>query len=345
MGFGQVVIGPPGSGKTTYCWGLQQYFKAISRPLIIINLDPAVEELKYQPNIDIRDLIELNEVMKFKNLGPNGSILFCLEYLEENFDWLLEKIKSNQLNQEIDYIVMDLPGQVEILTDHQSLKNILNRLEKLDWRLAAVQLTDSTHIIDPAKYIAIVLLNLKSMLNLGMPHINVLTKIDLLKDLGDQFKLRLEFYTQVQDLSYLLPILDSQTTPKFSKLNRVIIELIEDFNLVGFETLCVEDKISMTKLILAIDKALGYYPSQPLSKPSFDSSSQDQSLGESPPLAGLPALPPETMLEIQERWIDFPELYQQHQREIWAQEADMVFEEATRKSQLEAIQRAQCEKQ
>lgn len=85
--------------------------------------------------------------MRYKNLGPNGSILFCLEYLETHFDWLIEKLNSITQSEpqassstqsdldKIDYIILDLPGQIELSTDHQSLKNILHRLEKLDWRV------------------------------------------------------------------------------------------------------------------------------------------------------------------------------------------------------------------
>lgn len=51
----------------------------------------------------------------------------------------------------------------------------------------------------------------------------------------------LEFYTEVQDLDRLEPLLDADPrTKKFSQLNRVICELVEDFSLVSFETLCVE---------------------------------------------------------------------------------------------------------
>ena len=45
---------------------------------------------------------------------------------------------------------------------------------------------------------------------------------------------------------------------KFCKLNRAMAELVEDFNLVGFVTLNVEDKQSMTELLKLIDKAYGY---------------------------------------------------------------------------------------
>lgn len=59
--FGQVVVGPPGSGKTTYCHGMFQYLKAIGRDAAVINLDPANhgESLPYKPDLDIEDLVSL----------------------------------------------------------------------------------------------------------------------------------------------------------------------------------------------------------------------------------------------------------------------------------------------
>lgn len=45
---------------------------------------------------------------------------------------------------------------------------------------------------------------------------------------------------------------------KFAGLNHAIVELVEDFGLVGFETLAVEDKRSMMTLLQAIDRAGGY---------------------------------------------------------------------------------------
>ena len=41
MVFGQVVIGPPGSGKTTYCNGMRQFLTGLGRKVAIVNLDPA----------------------------------------------------------------------------------------------------------------------------------------------------------------------------------------------------------------------------------------------------------------------------------------------------------------
>ena len=43
--FGQVVIGPAGAGKTTYCAGMQQLLAGIKRPCVVVNLDPANDNM------------------------------------------------------------------------------------------------------------------------------------------------------------------------------------------------------------------------------------------------------------------------------------------------------------
>ena len=113
------------------------------------------------------------------------------------------------------------------------------------------------------------------MLHLELPHINVLSKVDLIKQYGDLGRtpdplldpwilinlfadFNLEYYTEVQDLSYLGNALSSSLPPKFTSLNMSLISLIEDFSLVGFETLAVEDKQSMLHLTRTIDRATGY---------------------------------------------------------------------------------------
>lgn len=72
MPFGQIVLGPPGSGKTTYCNGMQQYLTVVGRKVALVNLDPANDVLPYKPDVDIADLVCLEEVMDEFKLGPNG---------------------------------------------------------------------------------------------------------------------------------------------------------------------------------------------------------------------------------------------------------------------------------
>jgi len=96
---------------------------------------------------------------------------------------------------------------------------------------------------------------------MDLTQINVLTKIDNLHKYPD-LPFNLEYYTEVQDLDYLLPSLEKEspmfTTGKFEALNKAVCQLIEDFGLVGYETLAVEDKKSMMALLRTIDRAGGY---------------------------------------------------------------------------------------
>lgn len=199
MPFGEIVVGSPGSGKSTYCYGKQQLLTALNRPISVVNLDPANDNIPYTCAIDIASLITLKDVMDTYGLGPNGGMLYCMEYLEENFDWLDEKLKA--LGKDA-YVVFDLPGQVELSTNHESLKNIIKKLSKVGFRvwltsitlftayapptqLAAVNFCDAHYVTDASKYIAVLMSSLRVMLHLELPHINVLSKMDLITQYGD----------------------------------------------------------------------------------------------------------------------------------------------------------------
>lgn len=63
---------------------------AIGRKCSVVNLDPANDHVSYPAALDVRDLITLDEVMVGEDLGPNGGILYALEELEHNIEWLEE---------------------------------------------------------------------------------------------------------------------------------------------------------------------------------------------------------------------------------------------------------------
>lgn len=43
--------------------------------------------------------------------GPNGGLVFCMEYFANNFDWLEESLG----HVEDDYILFDCPGETEMI--------------------------------------------------------------------------------------------------------------------------------------------------------------------------------------------------------------------------------------
>eukprot|EP00964_Phaeocystis_antarctica_P016735 scaffold9208_cov68-Phaeocystis_antarctica.AAC.4 len=76
---GQLVIGPAGSGKSTYCELMRNHIETLNRRVHVVNLDPAAEHFRYPVAADIRDLISLEDVMTEMKLGPNGGLIYCME--------------------------------------------------------------------------------------------------------------------------------------------------------------------------------------------------------------------------------------------------------------------------
>ncbi|TVU29714.1 hypothetical protein EJB05_21294 [Eragrostis curvula] len=282
MVFGQVVIGPPGSGKTTYCNGMSQFLSLLGRKVAVVNLDPANDALPYDCAVNIEDLVKLSDVMDEHSLGPNGGLVYCMDYLEKNIDWLEEKLKPLI---EDHYLLFDFPGQVELFFLHSNARSVIDRLiKKLNLRLTAVHLIDSHLCCDPGKYVSALLLTLSTMLHMELPHINVLSKIDLIENYGN-LAFNLDFYTDVQDLSYLqyhldqdprsakyrfIYLLENIESPvqqrftmfyniaTFRKLTKELCEVIDDFSLVDFTTLDIQNKESVGNLVKLIDKSNGY---------------------------------------------------------------------------------------
>ena len=199
--FGQLVIGPPGAGKSTYCTGMFDLLTSLGRDVRVINLDPACSPtLPYPCAIDIRSLITLQDAMECYGLGPNGGIIYAMEYLATNIHWLRQQIDELPPSA---YLIFDFPGQVELYTCSTALDTLFHFLHAASSHLTAVHLVDSYHLHSPSTFLSAVLLSLSSMCRLSLPHVNVLSKIDACERLGE-LPLPLSFYTDGLELSYLM---------------------------------------------------------------------------------------------------------------------------------------------
>ena len=72
---------------------MNQFLGAIGRKSSIVNLDAANDGLPYPCALDIFTLVTLEDVMQHEGLGPNGGIIYAVETLEANFDWLQESLE------------------------------------------------------------------------------------------------------------------------------------------------------------------------------------------------------------------------------------------------------------
>ena len=108
MGQAVLVLGPAGSGKSTFSDLVRQHVETMKRRVHVVNLDPAAEHFAYPVAADIRELISLEDVMEEMNLGPNGALIYCMEFLVENIDWLQDELE--QIGPD-EYVLFDCQGE------------------------------------------------------------------------------------------------------------------------------------------------------------------------------------------------------------------------------------------
>ncbi|CAO1604981.1 MAG: hypothetical protein LQ349_000835 [Xanthoria aureola] len=130
-----VCVGMAGSGKTTFMQRINSHLHTKKTPPYVINLDPAVHNVPFDSNIDIRDSLNYKEVMKEYNLGPNGGILTSLNIFATKIDQVMGILeKRTKPDPEtanarpIKNIIVDTPGQIEVFVWSASGSILLDSL-------------------------------------------------------------------------------------------------------------------------------------------------------------------------------------------------------------------------
>ena len=248
------------------------------RSCFYVNLDPAASDFSYEPDFDIKDLISLDDVMEELSLGPNGGLIYCFEFLLQRLDFLSAAIEP--LSEEY-LIIFDLPGQIELYTHIPLLPGLIQHLSRsgpMNISLCAAYLLESTFVIDKAKFFAGTLSAMSAMIMLELPHVNILSKMDLVKDMMGKKELS-HFMDPDQALlddedtgrgraAHMVDMRDPReidtvmTGGSFKKLNRAVAKLIDDFSMVSFLQLDVQDENSVGDILSYIDDAIQYHEAQ-----------------------------------------------------------------------------------
>lgn len=278
-------MGPAGAGKTTFCTALIQQLRNNKRSCFYINLDPAADEFGFEPDVDIKDLISLEDVMEELHLGPNGGLMYCFDFLLENLDFLTEPLET--VTEEY-LIIIDMPGQIELYTHVPLLPNLIKHLGSgsLNISMCAAYLLESSFIMDRAKFFSGTLSAMSAMLMLELPHVNILSKMDLVKDQVARRELKRYIDPDTSLLNDapssglvydLKEGLDSSLDPQeaqqivagesFAKLNQAVGRLVDEFSLVSFLKLDVQNEDSVGAILSYIDDAIQYHEAQEPKEP------------------------------------------------------------------------------
>jgi hypothetical protein len=170
------ITGTAGSGKSLLTSKLLQWYRDNNVYPIALNLDPGAVSLPYDPDVDVRDYIDIVTLMENYNLGPNGSLVMASDMIATKLDEIQREVDG--LNP--DYVIVDTPGQIELFAFRASGPYFVTNL-RADIK-ATIFTFDAMLVSSPINFVSIALLASSVKLRLKTSQINVLTKRDLVID-------------------------------------------------------------------------------------------------------------------------------------------------------------------
>jgi GPN-loop GTPase len=167
------VTGTAGSGKSLLTAGLKRWYASRGEEAIAVNLDPGVVTLPYEPDVDVRLSVNLQEVMENYDLGPNGALILAADMVATRLGGIQEEIDSYGA----EYVIVDTPGQTELFAFRESGEYIVKELNADSKTL--LFLLDPLLATTPVSFLSIALLSASVGLRMNIPRISVLTKRDI----------------------------------------------------------------------------------------------------------------------------------------------------------------------
>lgn len=214
------LLGTAGSGKTVLATVLRRYLQGQSsdQTIINVNLDPAVQKLPYTCEVDVREYIDMQEVVDMYELGPNGAMVHANDIIASSF----ADIKEDIDDFEADSIIIDTPGQLEIFV-YRSAGPIITSMFDQD-STAALFLFDGNIVKKATSWISLNLLAASAQFRLQLPMIYALSKSDLLDKMDID---RIERWAEDMDL--VASDMDELESPNLQNLSMQILPILQDF--------------------------------------------------------------------------------------------------------------------
>ena len=271
-----------GSGKTTFLQRLNAHFNQHSTPAYIMNLDPAVMQLPYSPNIDIRDTVSLvlslhfmvvisyqyqyhthshshtkmqvnyKNVMKQYQLGPNGGILTSLNLFATRFDQVISLCERPR-SPPLQYIIADTPGQIEIFTWSAS-GAIITEACASTFPTMIAYVIDTPRCVSPQSFMTNMLQACSILYKTRLPLLLVFNKVDVA---SHQFAL--DWMRDFEVLSSALDADGSYSSSLSRSLSLVLEDFYESLQAVGVSAVTGE---GMDGFLKAVEKCRNEYESE-----------------------------------------------------------------------------------
>lgn len=203
------VTGTAGSGKSLLSKALQEWFNSRGQDVITCNLDPGALSLPYEPDIDVRNYVDYNQIMEEYSLGPNGALIFASDMAATR----IAEIQQEMDSYNADYVIVDTPGQMELFAFRESGHYIATELKSESKIL--LFLFDPVLCNTPSNFLSLTLLYASVGLRINLPRMAVLTKRDIAKE---QTSLIARWSKEVSAFEDALSKLDGEKILLYSRL-------------------------------------------------------------------------------------------------------------------------------
>ncbi len=224
------IIGTAGSGKSLLTSAYAEWLQGKKEYAITVNLDPGAITLPYNPDVDVRNYIKIDDLMEKYGLGPNGALVMAADLIATEISKIREEIEALTP----DYVLVDTPGQMELFAFRESGPYIVSELTE-DPR-ATLYLVDASFSSKPLNYISNMFLATAVYHRFLLPQVYILSKVDLLPS----EKLD-EILDWSEDVKNLEAAIDSQLTGEKRLLSQGIIRTIARLGLT-FELIPISAK-------------------------------------------------------------------------------------------------------
>jgi GTPase SAR1 family protein len=168
------IIGTAGSGKSLFTAAFSEWLKMSKQDVAIVNLDPGVLKLPYSPDVDIRNYMDVGNLMEKYGLGPNGALIMAADLIADEIENISKDIEAANA----DIVLVDTPGQMELFAFRASGPYIVNELTREP--KAIVYLFDAVFSVNPLNYVSNMFLSAAVYNRFFQPQVHLLSKCDLL---------------------------------------------------------------------------------------------------------------------------------------------------------------------
>jgi len=168
------IIGTAGSGKSLFTAAFSEWLKMSKQDVAVVNLDPGVLKLPYSPDVDIRNYVDVGNLMEKYGLGPNGALILAADLIADEIENIARDVEATNA----DLVLVDTPGQMELFAFRASGPYIVNELTKET--KALVYLFDAVFSVNPLNYVSNMFLSAAVYNRFFQPQVHLLSKCDLL---------------------------------------------------------------------------------------------------------------------------------------------------------------------